>query len=92
MRDSTGNPVCGELHAWREAGEGGCSEGLWLRLAAGREKDHPDDAARIYLKQAEAAIAAARPLSMNGFKVALTRTVVKRALLAAVGTRYWEQA
>jgi xanthine dehydrogenase YagS FAD-binding subunit len=39
----------------------------------------------------EAAIADARPLSMNAYKVALTRTVVKRALLAAVGDRYWEE-
>ncbi len=39
----------------------------------------------------EAAIAWARPLSMNGFKVALTKTVVKRALLAAAGDRYWEE-
>ncbi len=29
---------------------------------------------------------------MNGYKVALTKTVVKRALLAAVGNRYWEEA
>jgi len=29
-----------------------------LRLATGREKEHPEDAAPIYLKQAEAAIAA----------------------------------
>ena len=41
---------------------------------------------------AEAAVAGAKPLSMNGFKVALTRTVVKRALLAAAGNRYWEEA
>ena len=34
----------------------------------------------------------AAPLSMNGYKVALTKTVVKRALLAAVGNRYWEEA
>ena len=34
----------------------------------------------------------AKPLSMNGYKVPLTRTVVKRALLAAVGNRYWEEA
>jgi xanthine dehydrogenase YagS FAD-binding subunit len=39
---------------------------------------------------AEAAVATARPLSMNGYKVALTRTVVKRTLLAAAGNRYWE--
>ncbi len=39
---------------------------------------------------AAAAIAAAKPLSMNAYKVALTQTVVKRALLSAVGNRYWE--
>jgi len=38
----------------------------------------------------EAATASAKPLSMNAYKVALTKTVVKRALLAAVGNRYWE--
>jgi xanthine dehydrogenase YagS FAD-binding subunit len=40
----------------------------------------------------EAATQGAVPLSMNGYKVALTKTVVKRALLAAVGNRYWEEA
>jgi len=40
---------------------------------------------------AEAAVSGARPLSMNAYKVALTRTVVKRALLAAAGNRYWEE-
>jgi uncharacterized Zn finger protein len=44
--------------AWREAQTGGCSDSLWLRLAAAREKEHPEDAAPIYLKQAEAAVAA----------------------------------
>jgi xanthine dehydrogenase YagS FAD-binding subunit len=39
-----------------------------------------------------AAVEGARPLSMNGYKVTLTRNVVKRALLAAVGNRYWEGA
>jgi uncharacterized Zn finger protein len=43
--------------AWREAGVGGCSDTLWLRLGAAREKEHPEDAAPIYLKQAEAGIA-----------------------------------
>jgi xanthine dehydrogenase YagS FAD-binding subunit len=38
----------------------------------------------------EAATTGASPLSMNAYKVALTRTAVKRALLAAVGKRYWE--
>jgi len=40
----------------------------------------------------EAAAEGAAPLSMNGYKVPLTKSVVKRALLAAVGNRYWEQA
>jgi xanthine dehydrogenase YagS FAD-binding subunit len=40
----------------------------------------------------EAAAEGAAPLSMNGYKVALTKTVVKRALLSAVGNRYWEEA
>jgi xanthine dehydrogenase YagS FAD-binding subunit len=40
---------------------------------------------------AEAAVEGARPLSMNAYKVPLTKTVVKRALLAAVGNRYWEK-
>lgn len=41
----------------------------------------------------EAAISGAAPLSMNGYKVPLTRTVVKRALLRAAGGKgYWEEA
>lgn len=44
--------------AWREAGVGGCSDSLWLRLAAKREKEHPEDAAPVYLKYAEAGVAA----------------------------------
>jgi xanthine dehydrogenase YagS FAD-binding subunit len=38
-----------------------------------------------------AAVEGAKPLSMNGYKVALTKNVVKRALMAAVGDRYWEE-
>jgi xanthine dehydrogenase YagS FAD-binding subunit len=40
---------------------------------------------------AVAAIEGAKPLSMNAYKVALTKTCVKRALLAAVGKKYWEE-
>jgi len=43
--------------AWCEAQQGGCSQGLWLQLADARGRDHPADAAPIYLKQAEARIA-----------------------------------
>jgi uncharacterized Zn finger protein len=42
--------------AWSEAQQGGCRDNLWLELAAVREKDHPEDAAPIYLRQAEEAI------------------------------------
>src|SRR2546427_12731594 len=34
--------------AWRESQAGGCCDSLWLRLAAVREKEHPEDAAPIY--------------------------------------------
>jgi xanthine dehydrogenase YagS FAD-binding subunit len=40
----------------------------------------------------EAAAEGAAPLSMNAYKIPLTKTVVKRALLAAFGNRYWEEA
>jgi hypothetical protein len=39
--------------AWREAQEGGCSNDLWLELAAKRNKDHPEDALPIYQRQIE---------------------------------------
>jgi uncharacterized Zn finger protein len=42
--------------AWGEAKEGGCSPGLWLQLAAGREKDHPEDAISVYRSLIEDAI------------------------------------
>lgn len=38
----------------------------------------------------EAAAKAAKPLSMNGYKVALVKTCVKRALMTAAGQTYWE--
>ena len=39
----------GEVEAaWREAKEGGCSNELWLELAAGREEDHPEDSLSVY--------------------------------------------
>ena len=41
---------------------------------------------------AEAAVEGAKPLSNNAYKVALTKTAVKRALLSAVDNRYWEKA
>ena len=46
--------------AWREAQTGGCSDTLWLRLAEARERDHPEDAVPIYLKQTEVAVTTTR--------------------------------
>ncbi len=39
--------------AWREAKQKGCSNDLWMELAAKREKSHPEDALPIYQRQVE---------------------------------------
>lgn len=39
--------------AWREAQEGGCSNDLWLELAAKREKADPESTLPIYQRQIE---------------------------------------
>lgn len=39
--------------AWQEAKSGGCSNGLWLKLAALRESKHPDEALPVYQAQVE---------------------------------------
>jgi len=36
--------------AWREAQVGGCSRQLWMKLAADRGKEHPEDAIMVYKK------------------------------------------
>lgn len=38
----------------------------------------------------EAAAAGAQPLSMNGFKVSMLKTVITRALCTSAGNKYWE--
>jgi uncharacterized Zn finger protein len=43
--------------AWQAALAGGCQEDLWLALASRREQEHPEDAASVYLQQADRAIA-----------------------------------
>lgn len=40
--------------AWREAQEGGCSDGLLMELARKRERDHPEDALIVYRQRIEA--------------------------------------
>ncbi|GAB2819282.1 hypothetical protein GCM10027200_18610 [Lentzea nigeriaca] len=42
--------------AWQAAVDGGCSEGLWLRLARARAASHPADAIPILLRAADRAI------------------------------------
>ena len=39
--------------AWREAKEGGCSNQLWLNLAARREEEYPEDSLAIYQERIE---------------------------------------
>ncbi len=39
--------------AWQEAQAGGCSDGLWMQLAARREKEHPEDVLPVYQRQIE---------------------------------------
>lgn len=43
--------------AWNEATSGGCSNELWLELAAKREQSHPEDALEIYKRQIEHTVA-----------------------------------
>jgi len=43
--------------AWREAVAGGCTNDLWLELAAKREKAHPEDCLPIYQRQIEPTLA-----------------------------------
>jgi uncharacterized Zn finger protein len=43
--------------AWREAKSDGCSDSLWLNLAAKREEDHPEDALSVYQDQVARAVA-----------------------------------
>ena len=75
----------------------GSSSTAWRRSPGGATRPRrrsPASASSIETAAAagEAAAEGAAPLSMNGYKVPLTKTVVKRALLAAVGNRYWEEA
>jgi xanthine dehydrogenase YagS FAD-binding subunit len=64
----------------------------WRSAAAERAITGKRLTAETAAAAGEAAAEGAAPLSMNGYKVPLTKTVVKRALLAAIGNRYWEEA
>ena len=43
--------------AWKDACEGGCSDGVWLTLAGKLEKEHPERALTIYQAQVEPTLA-----------------------------------
>lgn len=67
--------------AWREAQQEGCSDHLWLRLAAAREGEHPEDAAPIYLKQAEAIV----PSRSGDYEDAVALLIKAAAVMRRMG-------
>jgi hypothetical protein len=93
-----GNPE----EAWREAQTGGCSDSLWLRLAASHEKEHPEETAPIYLKYAEAGVAATSngryddPVSLLARTAAVMKRLERSAefvrTLEALRVKYKDQA
>jgi xanthine dehydrogenase YagS FAD-binding subunit len=65
----------------------------WRSVAAERAITGKPVTVETATSAGEAAIQGAAPLSMNAYKVPLTRTVVKRALLRTTGQKgYWEEA
>lgn len=68
--------------AWKEANSGGCSDQLWLKLAAAREKEHPADAVPVYQRLIEPIITRMN----NGAYEEATRMVKHiRDLLGSMG-------
>lgn len=68
--------------AWSEAQQGGCRDSLWLELAAVRGKDHPEDAAPIYLRQAADAINRA---NNSAYDLAVALLLKARTLMSRMG-------
>jgi hypothetical protein len=68
--------------AWREAAAGGCTNDLWLALAAKREKAHPEEVLPIYQRQIEPTLARTNNEAYRA-GVALLRKV--HALLLQLG-------
>ncbi len=69
--------------AWREAQLGGCTPRQWMELAEKREKDHPSDAASVYLRLAEAEIIQTRNGDYNNPVAFLIRTAKRMKALGA---------
>ena len=68
--------------AWREAHTGGCGNGLWLELAAQREKTNPADAFPVYLRLGEQDIAA---VGNGRYESGVTLLEKAAALMHALG-------
>lgn len=68
--------------AWREAKKSGCSEELWMKLAARREKKHPEDALPIVQKRIETVIARK---NNNAYKEAVSLLKKVKELLGKLG-------
>ena len=68
--------------AWAEAEAHGCTAGLWLQLAAHREKSHPEDALRVYRSRVEPTIAQG---GQTAYKEAVGLLKKMRALLRRLG-------
>ena len=84
--------------AWQEAQAGGCSDDLWMELAAKREKEHPADAIAVYQREVEHIIndknnsayeEAVRLLrKVQKLMIPLGRTAEFRSFLTDVRTRH----
>ena len=68
--------------AWREAQQGGCSNDLWMELAAKLEKDHPEDVLPIYLAQIEPTLARK---SNDAYQTAVSHLRKVRGLMIRLG-------
>jgi uncharacterized Zn finger protein len=68
--------------AWMEAVDGGCSDELWLALAAERKAEHPEDALPIYLRQIEPTVVRG---NNEAYQAAIALLGEIRGLMARLG-------
>ena len=68
--------------AWREAVAGGCTNDLWLELAAKREQNHPEEVLPIYQRQIEPTLART---NNEAYRAGITLLRKVHALLRQLG-------
>ena len=68
--------------AWAEARTGGCRSGLWLEVAARRERTHPADALKVYQEQLGPIIARS---DQQAYREAVTLLIRIGSLLDQLG-------